>query len=100
MFIRFAELKRFQPLDKVILYSLESSLYQVAVLINGIEHQVYLDERRLVGRSPLQVEALLDGVRWKRMVIRQNGAYDEMIGLDSEPARSRAEIPYSGRNFN
>ena len=55
--IKLSELADHQPLQKVILHSLEMALYQVSVLINNVEYYVTDDQGEFIRDiSPLHIQ--------------------------------------------
>ncbi|RBP81907.1 hypothetical protein EBI01_11270 [Marinomonas rhizomae] len=75
------ELKNILHVDKVKLHSLESNLYQLSVVIGGIEEYVQTDVGRFLTRhNKLELQALFKGKTVGAMVLCHQSAYDEMIG--------------------
>ena len=96
--IYFRSLKRGAQLDKVIVHSLDWSLYQASVVLDGNEQVlVGKDGRPVRARSMLQLEAMFEGFKVKEMVLRQESAYDEMINQPVREVSNRIEVPL-GRN--
>ncbi|WP_415837804.1 DUF6482 family protein, partial [Pseudoalteromonas ostreae] len=57
MAIKLSELKNYQPLQKVIVHSLEMALYQVSVMINNVEYYVTDEQGEFIrGLSPLHIQ--------------------------------------------
>ncbi|TBR44686.1 hypothetical protein CBF23_001155 [Marinomonas agarivorans] len=81
-------------IDKVMIHSLESNLYQVSVLIQGQEHYVTDHKGKILhSHNKLALQALFDDLTVDEMVLSHVSAYDEMIGLPS--ANNRLEVPLS-----
>lgn len=84
------------PIDKLIINSLESSLYQPIVEIAGQEHLVWEDEEHYMSRrSLIELRELFDSVDVGEVVLRQESAYDEMVGQAPKHNSNRLEIPLS-----
>ncbi|MEI5640146.1 MULTISPECIES: DUF6482 family protein [unclassified Pseudoalteromonas] len=96
--IPFSKLKQHQPLQKVVVHSIEQALYQVSVVINNVEY--YVTEANgefLKAHNPLQIQKRLSDIAYAEMVIRHASAYDEMIGHPEDKADNTLEVPF-GRN--
>lgn len=50
MGIKFSQLKKHEPLQKVIVHSLDMALYQVSVMINNVEYYVTEDSGEFLER--------------------------------------------------
>lgn len=82
-------------IDKVMIHSLESNLYQVSVLIQGQEHYITDNKGKIVhSHNKLELQALFDDIKVDEMVLSHVSAYDEMIGLPS--TNNRLEVPLGG----
>ncbi len=86
MNVSLANLKRFSFIDVVIIHSIDLSLYQVSVVVDGKEYYV-VDKRGqpLKSHNKLELQALFKNIDVGVMRLRQQSAYDEMIG---QPLRS------------
>ena len=81
-------------IDKVIIHSIDISLYQVSVLINGYEHIVTDSNGKLLRASnKMKLQVKFRNVRFKEMVLRHESAFDEMIGMESKPDSNMLEVP-------
>ena len=98
MAIKLSELAAHQPLQKVILHSLEMALYQVSVVINNVEYYVTDEQGEFIRDiSPLHIQKRLDHLSYGDMVLRHTSAYDEMCGQPEKLASNILEVPY-GKN--
>jgi len=96
--ISFKSLSRKEPLDKVVIHSLDCSLYQVSIIRGDVEELVCdAHGKPLKARSVLELEALFEGFPVHAMVLRQESAYDEMINQPVRAGSNRMEVPV-GRN--
>jgi len=76
------QLRKLSKIDKVIIHSLDGSLYQVSVLVDGQEHYVENDDGKLLrSHHKLGLQTLFAELPVERTVLRHKSAYDEMIGL-------------------
>jgi len=100
MAIKLSELAQHQPLQKVIVHSLEMALYQVSVMINNVEYYVTDDKGEFIrGLSPLDIQKRLKHLNYAHMVLRHLSAYDEMCGLPEKRASNMLEVPYANNNL-
>jgi len=80
-------------------HSLERSLYQVTVWVDGRE-QLLLDAggKTFSRRSINAVREALEDVELEELVLRQASAYDEMIGQPMRQRENTLEVPLAIRN--
>ncbi len=96
--IQFQKLNKRDPIEKVIIVSLDLALYQVNVLVDGQELLVSDKKGKpLRARNTLEIEALFEGYNVKDMVLRHESAYDEMVNQPTRQGSNRMEVPL-GRN--
>ncbi|QYJ75306.1 MULTISPECIES: DUF6482 family protein [Shewanella] len=94
MTIRFSSLKVLPCIDKACIHSLDMSLYQLSVVIDGAELYVTDEEDRMLRSLNLcQMQALLEGLPVRQTVLRQESAYDEMVGQAVRHCDNAMEIP-------
>lgn len=75
-------------------HSLEQALYQVTVLHEGMEKLLSEDNGRILRRrSLLEVKEALAGLPLSSLVLRQQSAYDEMIGQAPREGDNTLEVP-------
>ena len=79
----------------MVYHSLDLSLYQVSVLIDGENYYVTDDKDRFLRASNLVELQKIMSTKSKESVLRQSSAYDEMIGLSSDHGSNTMEIPIS-----
>ncbi len=94
MAMQLSTLEKFFYLDKLVIHSLDMSLYQVSVEVDGEEHFI-TDKNGAMLRSFSIVElqrqcAALNVRQW---VLRQQSAYDEMIGTAVRQQANTLEVP-------
>jgi hypothetical protein len=100
MGMKFSELKKHEPLQKVVAHSLEMALYQVSVIINNVEHCVIEDDGELLkALSPLHIQKRFEKVAYAQMVLRHTSAYDEMCGQPAKAASNLLEVPFGKNNL-
>ena len=96
MLIQLSKLEKFFFIEKVIYHSLDLSLYQVSVLIDGENYYVTDDKDRFLRASNLvELQKTMSNVKSKESVLRQSSTYDEMIGLSNDHGSNTMEIPIS-----
>ena len=94
MLIQLSKLEKFFFIEKVIYHSLDLSLYQVSVLIDGENYYVTDNKDRFLRASSLvELQKKMSNVKSKESVLRQSSAYDEMIGLSNNSGSNTMEIP-------
>ncbi|GAA66348.1 DUF6482 family protein [Pseudoalteromonas sp. BSi20429] len=100
MGIKFSQLKKHEPLQKVIVHSLDMALYQVSVMINNVEYYVTEDSGEFLrALSPLHVQERFEKIAYAEMVLRQTSAYDEMCGQPDKTSSNMLEVPYGKNNL-
>ena len=94
MTIRLSKLKKEPFIDKVIIHSLDHALYQVSVMIDGEELYVTDDEGTFLrSHNKLGLQNLFEGLPVQQMVLRQQSAYDEMVGQPMRGGDNFMEVP-------
>ena len=100
MAILFSELKKHEPIQKVIVHSLDLALYQVSVMINNVEYYVKETESDFLrAHNPLAIQKRFSDIAYIDMVIRQTSAYDEMVGQPVKCAANTLEVPFGKNNL-
>lgn len=85
-------------LQKIIINSLEQALYQVIVVIDEQEHVVWENEKKtLLSRNLMELRERLEHLNVSEMLLRQESAYDEMVGFSPSNSSNRMEVPL-GKN--
>ena len=80
MSVRLNRLQQSGTVTRVIIHSLEGSLYQVSVEIDGAEHIVTDSGGQLLRTNSLtDMKERLQSIPHKHMVMRHESAYDEMV---------------------
>ena len=96
MYITIEQLTAYSPVEKIVLHSYEGGLYNATTEINNVTYYISHDGKHpLNSRSIAELQTKLDGVLYENMVLTQESAYDEMIGLSTEYGQNRLEIPIS-----
>ncbi len=81
---------------RVIVHSLDNALYQVTVVIDGSECLLVDGNGRPLRFHSLQrVRELLQRLPVASLVLRQQSAYDEMIGQAPREGENTLEVPLS-----
>ncbi|MEO2268964.1 DUF6482 family protein [Pseudoalteromonas sp. YIC-656] len=100
MGITLTQLVELQPLQRVIIHSLDCALYQVSVVINNVEYYVKDHEGVcLKAHSPLHIQKLFEHISYHQMVLRQNSAYDEMCGQPVRQGSNTLEVSYGNNEY-
>ncbi|CAH9055068.1 hypothetical protein PSEHALCIP103_01163 [Pseudoalteromonas haloplanktis] len=100
MGIQFSELKKHQPLQKVVVHSLEMALYQVSVVINNVEYYVQESNGEFVkALSPLHIQKRFEDIAYAQMMLRHISAYDEMCGQPEKISSNMLEVPFGQNNL-
>ena len=93
MKILFDDISSYQ-VEKLVINSLQNALYQAMVVIDQEEHVVWEDKNNaLVTRNLVKMRERFQNMTFPEIVLRQESAYDEMVGLDTCSASNRMEIP-------
>ncbi|MGB0503327.1 MAG: DUF6482 family protein [Thalassolituus sp.] len=92
------ELGKVPSVSKIIIHSLDMSLYQAFAVVDGVEHLV-TDKagRPLRERSSLALQTLFEEIPASEMVLRHESCYDEMINQPVRTSSNIIEVPL-GRN--
>ena len=81
MSISLSELFNVGGAVKGVVHSIEGSIYRLSVVIDGREERVLdSDGKAFRRRSIEEVREALQGTCVEKLVLRQQSAYDEMIG--------------------
>ena len=97
MRITLTELQHSPPVDKAIINSTERCLYYLSVEIGGEEYLVMDKQNRtLNARNKLDLQKVAEAVSARRIVLRHESAYDEMVGQPSGGQGNRLEVPLGG----
>jgi hypothetical protein len=80
--------------EKLIYHSIDLSLYQVSVVVEGEEHYI-TDEKGKFLRSVnlIELQKLLKNLPTIKSVLRHTSAYDEMIGGPEKISSNLLEVP-------
>ena len=80
----------------VTIHSLDLALYQVTLVIDGKEHLLVEDSRQPFKRRSLQaVREVLRLLPVASITLRQQSAYDEMIGQPVREQDNALQVPLS-----
>ena len=81
-------------IQKLVICSLEQALYQAVVVIDDEEHVVWKDNKQcLRSRNLTSLRECFGHLGINEVVLRQESAYDEMIGAPSKQASNRMDVP-------
>ena len=92
--IRESNLTKYFSIDKLIYHSLDQSLYQVSVIIEGKEDYVSdSNDKLLRSHNLIELQKRMRKINAKKTVLRQDSAYDEMIGGPIKNSANTLEVP-------
>ncbi|WP_194436218.1 DUF6482 family protein [Vibrio fluminensis] len=87
-------LEQFFYLDKLVVHSLDLSLYQVSVEVDGEEHFIIDDKGKMLRAfSIVELQKQCANLNAKKWVLRQQSAYDEMVGAPIRQQDNTLEVP-------
>ncbi len=88
------ELNRYEFIEKVIIHSIDGSLYQASLIIQGEEKYLADSDGKLLRyRNKLDFQVLLKDLPIASVVLRQQSAYDEMVGQPVREDGNTLEVP-------
>lgn len=94
------DFKAGQQLEQVIIHSLEGSLYQAAVVVDGVERLLWVTETEpLRTRNLIAMKESLAHLSINKLLMRQESAYDEMVGQPVKAMANTLEIPLSVKPY-
>ena len=94
MLIKLSQLYNLQPLEKVIITSIDISLYQVLLKVGEEEYPIVDDKGEFVRSfNILDLKKLFRPFSYGEMVLRQESAFDEMVGQPDKSSSNRLEVP-------
>lgn len=94
MKISLTKLEKCVAIDKLIIHSLDLCLYQASVIIEGDEYFVCHDNGNFLrSHSLIDIQKYCKNLKAKEAVLRQESAYDEMIGASSKRESNALEVP-------
>lgn len=81
-------------IEKLVICSLEQALYQPVAVIGGAEFTIWeTEQKRLSSRNLTRLRELFAEFDIGETVLRQESAYDEMVGAPPKCASNRLEVP-------
>lgn len=94
MTISLSQLRKVASIEKVVIHSLDLMLYQASVVIDGKEEYVTDDAGKLLrSHNLLGMQIQFEHMNFKSMVLRQQSAYDEMVGQPVRGISNSLEVP-------
>lgn len=94
--IHVSDLNPAHPIKKVIVHSLAPMLYQISIEDDLGEHLVYTDKNTPYRSTCIEkIKELFEPFTFRSMVLRQQSAYDEMIGHPNKQADNTLEVMLS-----
>lgn len=87
-------LEKYFSIDLLVIHSLDLCLYQASVEVDGQEMIVTNSDGSLLRtHSLLEMQKLTNKLNYQRAVMRQQSAYDEMVGGPEKSSPNTLEIP-------
>ncbi|MCG8671426.1 MAG: DUF6482 family protein [Pseudomonadales bacterium] len=94
MKIALSQLMTMQPLQKVVIHSLDCALYQVSIVQDLCEFFVTDDKGKMLRTHSISdMQRFFLGLEVESMALRQQSAYDEMIGQPIKEDSNALEVP-------
>ncbi|AMG29297.1 hypothetical protein AL542_02340 [Grimontia hollisae] len=94
MKISLTKLEKCVAIDKLIIHSLDLCLYQASVIIDGDEYFVCHDDGNFLRtHSLIDIQKYCRNLKVRERVLRQESAYDEMVGGPSKTESNAMEVP-------
>jgi len=92
--INVSKLAKYFFVDKLIYHSIDISLYQASAVLEGKEHYITDDKGKVLRSFNLiELQKILRKIKAKETVLRQESAYDEMIGGPEKISPNTLEVP-------
>lgn len=89
-----SKLEQFFSIEKVIIHSLDLSLYQASAVIDNEQYYITDNKNRLIrATSVIAMHKILSNVKTINTVLQQSSPYDEMIGLPQSSGANIMEVP-------
>ena len=101
--LKLSQLNTLPQIDKVIIHSIDLSLYQMSVELDGAEYYITDNKGDLLRAfNILDLQKKVRGQRYSKMVLRQISAYDEMIGMPNKDgeASNALEVEIKDNDLN
>lgn len=87
-------------IDKIVIHSLDLMLYQASAIVEGDEYYVTDDNGKLLrSHNLLEMQVKFEGMNFQQMVLRQQSAYDEMVGQPVRQQANALEVPIGNMNL-
>lgn len=94
--IHLSDLNPSQPIKKIVVHSLAPMLYQVSIQDDLGEHLVYTDTNTPYHATCIEkIKEQFEPFTVRSMVLRQQSAYDEMIGHPVKDTDNTLEVMLS-----
>ena len=99
--ITIDQVKMLKNIDRVVIHSLDRSVYQVSVEVGGLEHYVITNKGLPVkAYNKLDLQGLFKRVNVREMVLRHESAYDEMVGQPVREESNTLEVRLGGTELS
>ncbi|WP_221887256.1 DUF6482 family protein [Pseudoalteromonas luteoviolacea] len=89
-----------QPITKFVANSLDVALYNLIACVGDAEYIVVDSGGEAIrARNPLKLQKLVQHIDYLQMTIRQQSAYDEMIGQPTRQGSNQLEVPFGNNKL-
>ena len=96
MLMMLSQLRGLPKIDKVVIHSLDLSLYQASIFLDGEEYYIADNKGKFLRAfNILDLQKHFKGLKYDEMVVRHQSAYDEMIGQPGKESDTNVlEVPF------
>lgn len=94
MKLQIEDLSDLEPIDKVIIHSIDWMIYQVTVSAEGEDRLLYQGNSPFRCKNLLEIQEIFQPIHVEYFGLRRpNNAYDEMVGQTTSVFLDSFEIP-------
>ncbi len=95
------QIKALSIIDRVVIHSLDQSLYQVSIEVDGEQHYLVDEKNKPVKSSnKLDLQAIFERLNVREMILRHESAYDEMVGQPIREQKNTLEVRLGGTTLS
>lgn len=100
MKMALSKLEKYFYIDKLVVHSLDLSLYQVSVVVDDQEFYVTDDNGEFLRAfSILELQRACSKLKVEKHVLRHQSAYDEMVGTSQRKGSNQLEVPLGNNKY-
>ena len=98
--IPLSKLEKFFYIEELVIHSLDLALYQASVIVDGEEHYVTDEKGKFLrAHSILELQKQCRNLKALKQVLRQQSAYDEMVGQPCRSGPNELEVLLKDNNL-